>query len=495
MQAFKDYDEHDGVGLAELVAKGDVQPGELVEAAIARVEERNPAINAVIRPMFEQARQAAAGELPAGPLRGVPMVLKDLNAAWAGEPLSYGCRFLKDYVPDFDSEMVKRIKKAGLVVVGKSNAPELGILGVTEPVLWGACRNPWNLKHTPGGSSGGSGAAVGAGIVPIGHAGDGGGSIRIPASCCGLFGLKQTRGRMPTGPHMGESWSGFDQDGFITRSVRDTAALLDACHGPDLGAPYVAPPLDEPFCQAIAREPRKLRIAFTARSLLGQTTHGDNISAVEDAARLCEELGHEVIEGAPTYDKEVLVRAYLTVVASNVAQGIDNAARLVGRRAKSSRFEPETWLLGLIGNKLSARELVASLEARHLQWRSIAAFFQEVDVFLTPTMAYPPQRIGEGKLKTSERLQLAFLRTFPSKALLKTALEQLASDAVEKTANTMMFNMTGQPAMNVPLYWSSSGLPIGVQFAGRFGDEATLLQLAAQLEQARPWAARRPPSP
>lgn len=493
MDPFPEYESFDAMGLAGLVRRGEVTPTELVEAAVARIEARNPALNAVIHPMFEWARGRAGRAFPDGPLAGVPLVLKDLHAALAGEPMTSACRFLRDYVPDHHSEVVARLERAGLVFVGKTNCPELGIMGVTEPALHGPTRNPWNTEYTPGGSSGGSGAAVAAGMTPVGHGGDGGGSIRIPASCCGLFGLKPTRGRIPVGPDMGESWCGFDSDAFLSRTVRDNAALLDATHGPDLGAPYVPPPVQRPFLEEVGRDPGTLRIAFFTGSLLGETVHPDCREAVRRAAALCAELGHRVEEAVPSFDRERMVRAYLTVVAASVALDISRAEELMGHKATPSGFEPETWVLGMIGRKTSARDLADAQEARHLAWRRIASFFEEYDILITSTLAWPPQKIGAGALTSGQRAQLAFLRTVPVGKLLDAALDELASSALERTANTMLFNMTGQPAISVPLHQGEDGLPIGVQFAGRFGAEATLLRLASQLEEAHPWKDRRPP--
>ena len=496
MEPFRDYDKYDGVGMAQLVASGQVHPIELVEAAIERIEASNDYLNAIVHAMYHRAREAAADDaLPRGPLRGVPIVLKDLHAAYAGEPLTSSCRFLASYVPDRDSTVVARLKKAGLVAVAKTNTPEFGIKGVTEPLMRGPTRNPWNLDYTPGGSSGGSGAAVSAGIVPIGHGGDGGGSIRIPASCCGVFGLKPTRGRVPTGPYVGESWAGFDSDGFITRSVRDSAAILDACHGPDLGAPYHPPSIERPFMDEVGRDPGSLRIALTTESLYGKTTHPDCRAAVEDAGRLLAGLGHRVEEARPAIDREQLVRAYFIVVAASVALDIDRAAALMGRPATADQFEPVTWFFSQIGRTASAVELISAREAGHVAWRKIAPFFEEYDLLLTPTLPYPPLRIGEGNLKPAEAAFLRLMRAVPVKALMKKALAELGDAAIEKFADTMLFNMTGQPAMSVPLYWNAQGLPVGVQLAAGFGAEGTLLRVAAQLEQARPWKDRRPKRP
>jgi amidase len=494
--------QHDACALGALVRRREITPSELVEETIERIELWNPLINAVVLPLYDLARRRAA-ELASSaanansPLAGVPLLLKDIHAALAGTPLTASCRFLRDYVPDHDSEVVARLRAAGLIFVARTNLPEFGIMGVTEPAFRGPTRNPWNLAHTPGGSSGGSAAAVAAALVPIAHGGDGGGSIRIPASCCGLVGLKPTRARIPVGPDAGESWLGLDSDGFITRSVRDSAALLDAVHGPDLGAPYHAPPAPISYLEEVEQHPimKPLRIAFSSESLLGRSTHPDCRAAVEDAAALCESLGHQVEEARPRFDRKAMVRAYLTIVAAGVAHDIARAEVRVGATADPSHFEPETWMLGLIGRQTSAADLYHALESRYLAWREIAPFFETYDLLLTPTLAYPPQEIGAGALGAAERVQLRLLRTLPVAALLHRALDQLASEALEKTANTMLFNLTGQPAISLPLHWNGAGLPIGTQFVGRFGAEDTLLRFAAQLEEARPWWERRPTEP
>ena len=494
MSVFSEYEKYDGLGLADLVASRAVSAAELAAAAIERIEERNPRINAVVHRMYDEAKRVSSAPLPDGPFAGVPFLLKDLMAAYAGAPLTSACRFLADYIPDHDSEMVIRYRRAGLVVVGKTNTPELGIMGYTEPRLFGSCRNPWNPEYTPGGSSGGSGAAVAAGIVPMAHGGAGGGSLRIPASCCGLFGLKPTRGRNPLGPVYGESWCGLVQEHAITRSVRDSAALLDATCGPDLGAPYSAVPPARPFLAEVGADPGALRIAFTAEPLFGDTTHPDCRAAVADAAELCASIGHRIEEARPTFDKAALRRSYLAVVAVNTARAIDAAGELLRRTPRAADFEPATWLLSLIGHKMSGARYQAAIELLHRSSRRIARFFQGHDVLLTPTMAHPPLRIGALALKRADLATIRALRAAPLATLLDIALTKMAGEAFEATSNTMLFNQTGQPAMSVPLYWNTAGLPIGSQFVARYGDEATLLRLAAQLEQARPWFDRRPPA-
>lgn len=484
----------DATALAEQVRRGEVHPTELVDAAIAAIEKVNPALNAVVHRMYEQARAAAAGALPDGPFRGVPFVVKDLDGWLAGEPYTQSCRMSKEFVPDRDAEIIARMKRTGVVIVGKTNTPELGIIGVTESELRGPARNPWNPEHTPGGSSGGTAAIVAARAVPMGHGGDGGGSIRIPSSACGLFGLKPSRGRNPLGPVASEGWGGYVQPGVLTRSVRDCAAMLDATQGVDPGAPYAAPPRARPYVEEITRSPRKLRIAFSTGSQLGRATHDDVKAAVKDAAALCASLGHEVSEVALPIDREALVTAYFTQIAVGAASGIEETARWVGRAPRPGDFEPTTWLLGTIGRKLSAMELHRSREVCQRTARELGRFFATYDLFLDGTLAYPPAKVGELALKGAERAALAALRVVSPRFVLDKLLDTLGANALEKTPNTQVANQTGVPAMSVPLFWNADGLPVGVQFMAPYGDEATLLQLAAQLETARPWAQRRPPT-
>ncbi|MBI5511093.1 MAG: amidase [Deltaproteobacteria bacterium] len=487
----EEYGRHDALGLAKLVRDKEVTALELVELAIAKIEALNPTLNAVVHKMYEQAR-ARAKAVSGGPFAGVPFLVKDMDGFVAGEPCTAGSRARRGFVPDHDSEIVARFKKAGLVITGKTNAPEAGLLAVTEPELFGPTKNPWNPEHTPGGSSGGSAAAVAARLVPMAHGGDGGGSIRIPASACGLFGLKPTRGRNPVGPDAGEGWSGLVSIHALTRSVRDCAALLDAVSGPEEGAPYVAPPASGPFAAEVGKPPGALRIAFHSGSLFGRNTHPDCVAAVTDAAKLAAELGHVVTETAPVFAKEELVRAYLVVVAAGMASFVAETERLLGRKVRSHELEPSSWFLCQVGRALSALDLEQARAATCRAGRAFATFFHQHDLFLTPTLAYPPVKIGELALKAGERFGLALLRALPARPLLNAALSALAANALEKTPNTMLFNQTGQPAMSVPLYWNAANLPIGVQFVGRFGDEATLLRLGAQLEAARPWSARLP---
>ena len=492
-----DYPLHDALSLAALVRKKEVTPLELVEASIARVEALNPKINSVVVKLFERARDKA-GALAAPdpsrpqPLRGVPFLIKDLLQTIAGYPTSNGSRFTSQAKATQDSELVKRYEAAGLVIVGKTSAPELGLLPVTEPALFGPCRNPWSLGHTPGGSSGGSGAAVAARLVPMAHGGDGGGSIRIPASCCGLFGLKPTRGRNPFGPDLGEGWRGLVSEHAITRTVRDSAALLDATHGPDLGAPYFAAPPERPFLEETTRAPGKLRVAFTAAPMLGHSVDADCAEAVREAAKLCEGLGHTVVEAAPPVDRHLITRAYLTLMAVDSAAEIRLAGERLGRAPDPGEFEPSTWVLGQIGGKTSAVDYAVALHRIHAFGRALARWFESYDVLLTPVLGKAPLAIGALATKPGELIALRILRTLPSGAVMHKLLDQIAETAFDFAGFTAIANLSGSPAMSVPLHWNAQGLPIGVQFVGRYGDEGGLLRLAAQLEQARPWAARIP---
>jgi amidase len=488
----EEYVSHDAVGLAELIRRKEVTARELVDAAIARIDAVNPTINAVIHRFDERARRVADGELPDGPFRGVPFLVKDLDGELEGAPCNMGSRALRKYVAPRDSELFARFRRAGVVFVGKTNTPEFGLLAITEPELHGPTRNPWNLAHVPGGSSGGSAAAVAAGIVPVAHGGDGGGSIRIPASACGLFGLKPTRGRMPLGPDVSEGWHGFVVPHVISRTVRDSAAFLDATHGRDVGAPYDAPAHAGSFLGEVGRDPPRLRVAYTTRSLLGQKTHPDCAHAAEEAAKLLASLGHDVVDVTLPIEAEAVRLAYLTVVAACTAEAVNATERLTGRAPTAEMFEAPTWFLWQVGNALSAVELEHARGVIAGASRSMGRFFERHDALLTPTMAHPPARVGELGLKLAERAALRVLRKAAPKVVLKKVLAELAEKSLEKTPNTMLFNMTGQPAMSLPLGWNSDRLPIGVQIEGRFGDEATLLRLASQLERASPWADRRP---
>lgn len=487
-----DYTDCDATELASRVQKGEVHPKELVEIAIRAVEAVDEPLNAVVHRMYSAAKAAAEGTLPDGPFRGVPMVVKDFDGFVAGVPFTASTRFMDGYVPTHDSEAIARLRRAGFLFLAKTNCPELAILGTTEPEWRGPTRNPWNIDHSTGGSSGGTAALVAARAVPLGHGGDGGGSLRIPASHCGLVGLKTTRGRIPLGPDQGEGWGGFVQWGVLTRTVRDSAAVTDLMAGPMPGDPYAAPPLARPLLAEVGADPGKLRIGFFTGSLYGKETHPENVAAVQEAVKHLEHLGHHVVPAKPEIDRDRMVLAYLTQVAVGVAAEIDDFAHLRHQTPKASQFEPATWFLAQLGRSLTALDLQRSRDAMQAAGRSTAKFHEQFDLFLCASTAYPPVRIGELALKTAERVGLAALRRAPVPAVLRKVLEALAENNLEQTPNTQLFNQTGQPAISVPVHTTADGLPIGVQFAARFGDEATLVRVAAQLEAAHPWIGRRP---
>lgn len=476
----------DATAQAELVANGTLRPLELVDAAINRVEKVNPELNAIIHPLFEKARATAAGAVPDGPFRGVPTVFKDLDGASAGDPLHWGNRLLREvgHVADHDSYLFAKLRAAGFIPIGKSNTPELGLMPTTEPLAYGPTRNPWNTAHSTGGSSGGSAAAVASGMVPVGHAGDGGGSIRTPAAHCGLFGLKPSRGRISLGPEAGEAWAGLVQRHVVTRSVRDSAAVLDALEGPMPGDPYTAPPPSRPFAQEVGADPGRLRIGLrTAAPAAMCETDQENIAAAEDAARLLESLGHHVEPAAPpALDETELLELFLVVLSTHVVWDLKQIATMADREVGPDDVEPLTWTYFETGQAYTAVQYLEAITAAHAWGRRIAAWWTPsddggsgYDLLLTPTCAEPPPEIGD-VVGTKENPWHGMARATPF------------------AAYTAPFNVTGQPAMSVPLYWEASrDLPIGVQLAAGAGREDLLLRVAAQLEQARPWADRRPP--
>jgi amidase len=445
----------DATDQAELVRSGKASPSELVEAAIARIEKVNPELNAVIHPLFEEARREAAGELPAGPFRGVPMVLKDLLCFSAGHPFHEGMRFLKeqDWTEEEDQYLAAKFRTAGFVFVGKTNTPELGILPACEPDAHGATRNPWNTAHSTGGSSGGSAAAVASGMVPVGHANDGGGSIRIPASECGLVGLKPTRARTSLGPELGDMFGGLVSEHVVTRSVRDSAAILDAVHGPMPGDPYAAPPPARPFLEEVGAETGRLRVGILT-SAPGAPVHPDCVAAAEDAGRLLESLGHTVeAEHPKAMDDPEVTQQFITFWSAGNAWSLDYWSRKTGRSIGPDDVEPLTWALCEMGRSFSAPQWLSARE-----W-----------------LAEPPPLLGEFDSPADNPLQGLFR-------------------AAGLVPFTPAFNITGQPGVSLPLSWNDAGLPIGVQLVSAFGREDVLLRVSAQLEQARPWADRVPPT-
>ena len=488
-----EYTEADATELAGRVARSELAPAELVETAIQAIEKVDPTLNAVVHRMFDAARALARSDLPAGPFRGVPMVVKDFDGFVKGVPFTASTRFLDGFVPDHDAEAIARLRRAGLIFLAKTNCPELAILGTTEPLWRGPTRNPYDLERSTGGSSGGSAALVAARAVPVAHGGDGGGSLRIPASHCGLVALKASRGRVPLGPDQGEGWGGFVQWGALTRSVRDCAALIDVMAGPMPGDPYAAPALQRPLRAEVGEPPGRLRVGFFAGSLLGRHVHPDHAAGVKLVAGQLEALGHHVEEAKPVFDKEALVAAYLTQVAAGVAAEIDDFARLSGRVPHPDQFEPATWFLNQVGRALTALDLLHARDTVQAAGRSTAAFHERYDVFLSCTVTHPQARLGQLRLGAVELAGLAALRRVPVPgALLRRVIDRLAPDFLELTPNTQLFNQTGQPAISLPLHSSPQGLPIGLQLAAAYGREDVLIRVAAQLESAHPWSARRP---
>ena len=484
----RELSELDAVALGTLIRDGELDAVEVLEETLTAIAAVNPALNAVIHPMEDLARPVAMywrDELSAGRARdaifcGVPFLLKDLLAEYQGAPFNEGCRALKDNVSRIDSELVVRQKAAGLVICGKTNTPEFGGSPVTEPALHGVTRNPWNTDHTPGGSSGGSAAMVAAGVVPMAHANDGGGSIRIPASCCGLFGMKPTRGRIPLGPLFGDMGSGIIYEHVVTRTVRDSAAMLDATAGADIGAPYNPPPQERPYREEVACEPGKLRIGFINRLPAGwhETTaiDPDCVTGVEASARLCEGLGHDVRQvDADVFAQPDMPGVFGPRFGAFTAHVIRYWERELGRKFSRDDVEPATWDWYQAGLNTSAAEYLEAVETAQVFSRRVARWYVEehFDVLLTPTLAVPPVAIG------------AFTPSADNPG-------QWLRDILNFVAFTYAYNLTGQPAMSVPLIMNDAGLPIGMQFVGRFGDEATLFRLAGQLEQASPWRGRRP---
>jgi amidase len=493
--AFAEYDRYDGLGLAELVRTKEVTAAELLDEAITRIDRVNPRINAIVYKLYERARKQVAEGVPDGPFAGVPFLIKDLLCALTGEPLQCGSRMYRDYRPTENSELVNRYLATGAVIAGKTNTPELGLTPVTEPVAFGPARNPWDTSRTTGGSSGGSGAAVAARIVPMAGGGDGGGSIRIPSSACGIFGLKPSRGRTPTGPFESEGWAGFAVEHVLTRSVRDSATMLDAVSGDYPGDFHGLPKPASPFADEVGKDPGKLRIAMATKPLLPSNVHPDCIKAVRDTAELLTELGHEVIEADPVFDGRAFSMAFLTIIAGQTSAGIRKAEKLTGRSAGRDDFEQRTWLTAQLGDAFRAGEYVTALGEVHAMAREIHRFTGDYDVILNPTLAMPPQPHGFLDAKGPLAILESILVRLPVAKLLKDGpvFEQTAADVFGFIPWTPVYNATGQPSMSVPLHWNDAGLPIGSMFTSKLRDEATLFRLAAQLEQARPWADKKPP--
>lgn len=489
----KDYRDHDAVALADLVRDGSVTPAELLAAARTRASEVGPRLNAVVR---EVDPPAPTGPEPSGgrPFAGVPFLLKDLHQDLAGVPTSGGSRALRDVPATETAAVVERWIEAGLVIFGKTNSPEFGAKGVTEPHVFGPTRNPWDLERTPGGSSGGSAAAVAAGIVPVAAASDGGGSIRIPASACGLFGLKPGRGLIPYGPAHGEPLGGTATDGVVSRSVRDTAAMLEVLAGPTDWSGYLPGGLPGAGLRSrLEQDPERLRIGVSWASAITPEPHAEAKAAVRRAADLLADLGHDVVEVPVPFDDARLAREFLTTWFVHCAVSVAEAREASG--AGEDAFEPDTRVMAALGRATSATDYVRAVEGRHEHVRRLAAFHAEHDLLLTPTTATVPPRIGAlDPPAPIQLLQKAVLAARAGSALRFTPIvDQIVSENLGWVPYTQLANLTGRPAMSVPLHWTPDGLPMGVQLVGRLGSEQTMLRLAAQLERAQPWWDRTPP--
>ena len=472
MAAFSEYENYDGLGLADLVRRRAVSAEELLDAAIARVESRNGNVNAVVVRLYDEARQAIADGLPEGPLAGVPYLLKDLSASLAGQPTTRACKFFANAVAAEDSEHVRRLKRAGLVIFGRTNTCELGLSLTCEPQFWGPTRNPWNLERISGGSSGGAAAAVGARILPMAHATDGFGSIRAPAACCGLVGLKPTRSRNTMAPFLGEGMAGLSAEHAVTLSVRDSAALLDATAGPGIGDPYAAPIPTQPYVREVGGDPGRLRIAFTSKAPNSAEVSAESLRVLNDTATLCADLGHEVVEVDPEIDGAEIVPTFLTLMAANTVVNLSNHPT-AGRAAREDEVERVTWACCEMGENISSADYVRTTQTAHRLGRQMGAFHKNYDVLLTPGLAEPAVPLGWLDMMMED-------------------VDEYWRRVFDFSPFTVWFNITGQPAMMLPIGHSPTGLPVAVQIVARHGDEVTLFRLAAQLETARPWFDRLP---
>jgi amidase len=493
--SLEDYIQKDAIGLAEWVRSGEVTPLELVEEAILRIEAVNPQVNAVIHKMYDRAREKATGDLPDGPFKGVPFLVKDMRAPFAGEPMWMGSRFLRGYVPDHDYEVIRRFKQAGLNTLGKTNVPEFGLTFFTEPELFGTTNNPWNLQRTAGGSSGGAAAAVASRMLPAAHGSDGGGSVRVPAACCGLVGLVPSLGRTPVGPDRTDVWQGLIRESILTRSIRDTAALLDILQGPDPGARYYPPPPERPYLKEVERDPGRLRIAFTSTPFMGKKVDPEAERGLKKTVELLEDLGHDLVEATPTIDRLSISRAYFTIVIAELKAEIELFEEMLDKQASSEDFELATWVGALLGSRLSAQDFLQAQRTLEEMSRNLGQFFESYDILLTPAIAEPPVKSGSLQLKGLQAMMLSVLARLNAGRLIELfgGIESAVEDMFDFTPYTHIFNISGQPGISLPLYWTKDGLPLGMQFAAKYAHEGLLLRLSGQLERARPWADRIPP--
>jgi amidase len=471
--AFAEYADHDGMGLAALVSQGEVSPAELIDACIERIEAHNPALNAVVHKAYDEARAVAKAPLPDGPFRGVPFLIKDLGLEVQGWPRTSASHFACVDADSRDSELVKRYRAAGVVLVGKTNTPEFGIPGVTQSERFGPCRNPWNPAHVSGGSSGGAASATAAGIVPMAHASDGLGSIRIPAACCGLVGLKTTRDRNPNGPDDGDRAIGFAVDHVVSRTVRDSAAMLDATGYAEPASPYALPAKDRPYLEEVSRSPGKLKIAWSSETASGRPIDPQVQAALERTVDLLKGLGHELVEQGLGVDYRELYKAQGRVSAPNFAASVKRWVELKGREPEEGELGPLARRAYEAGKRVSGQDALWGWQQLRILNRQTMQIFETVDVFLTPVLGTPVPEVDwlDPLMEDLREFDRRQARTFPF---------------------TPPFNFTGQPSMSLPLEVSADGLPVGLQFTGRYADEATLFRLAGQLEKERPWKDRKP---
>lgn len=492
MLHFPEYDIYDGIGLAELIRTKAVSREEVLEAAIERIELLNPFLNAVTFKLYDQAKKQIQSENLSGPFAGVPFLIKDIGLSYANTPTDFGSVWLKGYTRPFHSELIQRYLKAGLVILGKTNTPEFGLSPVTEPRLHGKTVNPWDLTRTAGGSSGGSAAAVGGRMVPMAQGGDGGGSIRIPASCCGLFGLKPTRGRTPRGPDAGRGWLGLVVDHALTRSVRDSAALLDATLGDDMGTPLPLPSPKESYLEMLEQSPGPLKIGVLREPIYPTQVDPDCFKALDNAISLCSELKHTVEEARLELDPEEQSKAMLILIAAEMGKALHYFKRVIGHAPRWGEVEITTRVLAKLGRYYKAEDLAWALSVFDKTTRKVGALHEKYDVLLTPTLAKLPLKNETLKLAWYENWLLHCLNATGTVELIHLMGMRGIRKNNEFSPYTALFNLTGQPAMSIPLYWNRQNLPVGVQFAGRYGDETVLFQLARQLEKARPWQHRLP---
>lgn len=488
MTIFPEYESFDGLGLAHLIQKKVITPAELLDAAIERVEQNNPSIHAVIYKMYEQAQASIQKTIPTGVFQGVPFLLKDILTEYEGTPMQCGSRLTQHYISQSDSYLVKLLKKSGLIIFGKTNTPEFGLSPTTEPLAFGPTRNPWDLSRSPGGSSGGAAAAVASHMVPMAHASDGAGSIRIPSAYCGVFGFKPTRGRTPSGPYVMRIWKTMVTDHVITRSVRDSAAMLDVLSEPEIGEPLRCPRPNAGYLDALEKPLRPLRIGLVEHPFFPSTVSKTYLHALKKAGHLCESLGHHVSSTMFPLKSSDVALAFLIMITADTAMTIDMLSKALHIRSPMRSLETLTAAAYQVGSHFSAKEFAWATYILDQTSHQCLEFFQAYDILLTPTMATPPPLLGHFNQFTSlEKWILNGLQHVPFQPLLRRIAKDIAHKHFAFTPFTPLFNITGQPAMSLPLFWDEDHLPIGIQCIGRYAEDQTLLQLAAQLEKAEPW--------